>query len=46
MRQSGGKYLSSCAKGLFVVRIQLLGNLYSYGLILEGWENEWFIGFI
>lgn len=33
------KSLSSCAKGLFAVRIQLLGNLCSYSLVIEWWEN-------
>lgn len=41
--KSGRKNLSGCAKGLFAVRIQLLGNLCSYSLILERWENAWFI---
>lgn len=41
--KSGGKILSSCAKGLFAVRIQLLGNLCSYSSVLERWENAWFI---
>lgn len=38
------KNLSGCAKGLSAVRIQLLGNLQSYGLILEGWENPCLLG--
>lgn len=36
--KSGRKILSSCAKGLFAVRIQLFGNLCSYSSILERWE--------
>lgn len=37
------KYVSSCVKGLFAVRILLLGNLFSCSSILESRENAWFI---
>lgn len=41
--KSGRKNLSSCAKGLVAVRIQLLRNLCGYSAVLERWENAWFI---
>lgn len=41
--KSGRKNLSSCAKDLFAVRIQLLRNLCSYNSVLERWENACFI---
>lgn len=41
--KSGRKNLSSCAKGLVAVRIQLLRNLCGHSAVLERWENAWFI---